>query len=167
MENGSRLQFRNRGSRRIPLRSAVCLVACPSGLHVLYPDTFLQEAAYRELDRYVTWVEKFHELKCSSRITVIACRDWSDGRRFAGPLLLGQSPAAVTSPTGTAIFLTPYSFGAWDLGGLLRHELSHATLNQNQSLLSVWRMLKQPGMSTLRPSIASSSSSMSNQSNPG
>ena len=96
---------------------------------VLYPDTFPQAAAYREFDRYVTWVEKVHELKCSRRITVIACRDCSDCRRFAGPLLLGQSPAAVTSPTGTVIFLTPYSFGSWDLGGLLRHELSHATLN--------------------------------------
>ena len=43
----------------------------------------------------------------------------------------------------------------------------HRIHRANQSLLSVWRMLKQPGMSTLRPSIASSSSSMSNQSNPG
>jgi hypothetical protein len=53
----------------------------------------------------------------------------------------------VTIPTGTVIFLTPSIDGIWDVGGVLRHELSHATLNQNRSLLSVWRLLGQPWFS--------------------
>ncbi len=53
----------------------------------------------------------------------------------------------VTIPTGTVIYLTPSIGKRWDAGGVLRHELSHATLNQNRSLRSVWRMLGQPWFS--------------------
>jgi hypothetical protein len=53
----------------------------------------------------------------------------------------------VTIPTGTVIYLTPSIDETWDVGGVLRHELSHATLNQNRTLLSVWRLLKQPWFS--------------------
>jgi hypothetical protein len=45
------------------------------------------------------------------------------------------------------IFVTPGAAGWSDIGGLLRHELSHAVLNQNQSLVSVVRMLRQPWVS--------------------
>jgi len=45
------------------------------------------------------------------------------------------------------IFVTPRAALTADIGGLLRHELSHAVLNQNRSLLSVLRMLRQPWVS--------------------
>ena len=60
---------------------------------------------------------------------------------------MGQRPLAVTVPTGTVIFVTPRADGWADIGGLLRHELSHAVQNQNRSLLSVLRMLRLPWIS--------------------
>jgi hypothetical protein len=60
---------------------------------------------------------------------------------------MGQRPLAVTVATGTVIFVTPGAAGRADIGGLLRHELSHAVLNQNRSLLSVLQMLRQPRVS--------------------
>ncbi len=110
---------------------------------VLYPVGSPVEAAYGEVDRYVALAEEFHGLKCYKRITVIVCQSWGDCLRFA-PFLGTQRPAGVTIPTGTVIYLTPSIAGILDVGGVLRHELSHATLNQNRSLMSVWRLLKQP-----------------------
>jgi len=114
---------------------------------VLYPDSAALDPAYREVDRYVATAENFHELKCSKKIKVVVCRNWNDCVRFAAPFLMGQRPLAVTVPTGTVIFVTPRAAGWADIGGLLRHELSHAVLNQNRSLLSVLRMLRQPWVS--------------------
>jgi hypothetical protein len=114
---------------------------------VLYPDGTALDSSYREIDRYVAVAESFHELKCSKKIEVVICGNWSDCHRFAEPFLLGQRPVAVTVPTGTVIFVTPNAAGWADIGGLLRHELSHAVQNQNRSLLSVWRMLRQPWIS--------------------
>ena len=78
---------------------------------------------------------------------MIVCRDWSDCNRFAAPFLLGSRPLAVTDPTGTVTFVTPRAAGLADIGGLLRHELSHAVWSQNRSLFNVVRMLKQPWVS--------------------
>jgi hypothetical protein len=113
---------------------------------VLYPVGSPLEVAYREVDQYIALAESFHGLKCSKRITVIACRNWGDCLRFA-PFLGRQRPAGVTIPTGTVIYLTPSIAGILDVGGVLRHELSHATLNQNRTLMSVWRLLRQPWFS--------------------
>jgi hypothetical protein len=115
---------------------------------VLYPADRAPDPAYSEVDRYVALAESFHNLKCSKKITVVACRDWNDCLRFAAPFLGNRRPVGVTIPTGTVIFLaTPYIYETLDVGGVLRHELSHATLNQNRTLLSVWRLLKQPWFS--------------------
>ena len=102
---------------------------------VLYPDSAALDPAYQGVDGYVAVAEKFHELKCRKRIEVVVCRNWSDCLRFAAPFLMGQRPLAVTAPTGTVIFVTPSADGWADIGGLLRHELSHAVQNQNRSLV--------------------------------
>jgi hypothetical protein len=114
---------------------------------VLYADSASLDPAYREVDRYVAVAESFHDLRCAKKIKVVVCRNWNDCLRFAAPFLLGQRPLAVTAATGTVIFVTPGAAGWSDIGGLLRHELSHAVLNQNQSLVSVVRMLRQPWVS--------------------
>lgn len=114
---------------------------------VLYPADRSPDPDFNDLDRYVALAEGFHNLTCSKKITVVSCRDWNDCLRFAGVFLGKQRPVGVTIPTGTVIFLTPYIYGSWDVGGVLRHELSHATLSQNRSLLSVWRLLRQPWLS--------------------
>jgi len=115
---------------------------------VLYPADRPPDPAYSDVDQYVALAESFHNLRCSKKITVVACRDWNDCLRFAAPFLGKQRPVGVTIPTGTVIYLaTPYIYGTLDVGGVLRHELSHATLNQNRTLLSVWRLLRQPWFS--------------------
>jgi hypothetical protein len=110
---------------------------------VLYPDGMALDPAFREIDQYVALAKSFHEVKSSRKIRVVVCRNWSDCLRFATPFL--GRPLAVTIPTGTVIFITPKAaaFRA-DIGELLRHELSHAVLKQERSLLSVLRMRKQP-----------------------
>jgi len=115
---------------------------------VLYPDGTVLDQGYREVDQYVAIAERFHELKCSHKIKIVVCRNWGDCLRFARAFVRGQRPLAVTIPTGTVIFVTPKAeASAADIGGLLRHELSHAVLNQNRSLVSVLRMLRQPWVS--------------------
>src|SRR5579863_876237 len=114
---------------------------------VLYANSAALDPAFSDIDRYVAEAESFHELKCASKIKVVVCGSWNDCLRFAAPFLLGQRPLAVTAPTGTVIFVTPSADGWADVGGLLRHELSHAVQNQNRSLLSVLRMLRQPWVS--------------------
>jgi hypothetical protein len=113
---------------------------------VLYPDGTALDPAFREIDQYVALAESFHEVKASRKIRVVVCRNWSDCLRFATPFL--GRPLAVTIPTGTVIFITPKAaaFRA-DIGELLRHELSHAVLKQERSLLSVLRIRKQPWVS--------------------
>ena len=114
---------------------------------VLYPDSVALDPAYRDVDRYLAAAESFHQLKCSKKIKVVVCRNWNDCLRFAAPFLMGQRPLAVTVATGTVIFVTPKAAGWADIGGLLRHELSHAVQSQNHSLLEVVRMLREPWVS--------------------
>lgn len=113
---------------------------------ILYPRDAILDPAYREIDRYVDIAESFHQVKCVKKIRVVVCRNWSDCDRFATPFL--GRPLAVTIPTGTVIFVTPkaVTFRA-DISELLRHELSHAALKQNRSLVSVLRMRKLPWVS--------------------
>ena len=132
------------------------MVACPPRLHKAQFQTCGRlvsgrsppHPSYTDVDQYVALEESFHNLRCANKIAVVACRDWNDCLRCAAPFLGKQRPAGVTIPTGSVICLaTPYIYGTLDVGGVLRHELSPATLNQNRSLLGVWRLLKQPWFS--------------------
>jgi hypothetical protein len=114
---------------------------------VLYPDSVDLDPAYRQVDQYVAVAERFHDLKCSKKIKVIVCRNWNDCLRFAAPFLGGQRPLAITLATGTVTFVTPRASGSVDIGGLLRHEFSHAVESQNRSLVTALRMLKEPWVS--------------------
>jgi len=113
---------------------------------VLYPDSMALDPAYRGVDGYVAAAEKFHEVACPKKVKIVVCRNWSDCNRFATPFL--GTPLAVTIPTGTVTFVTPkaIAFRA-DIAELLRHELSHAVLKQNRSLLAVLRMRKESWVS--------------------
>jgi hypothetical protein len=114
-----------------------------SRANVLYPNGAVLDPAYRKVDRYVAEAETFHDVKWMKKITIVVCRNWGDCDRFATPFL--GRPLAVTIPTGTVIFVTPKAvdFRA-DIAELLRHELSHAVLKQDRSLLNILRMRKQP-----------------------
>lgn len=107
---------------------------------VYYPAGTELESAYRDMDRHVAWAEEFHRLGLPRRVTVIACRNWSDFQRFL-PVGLGRGVGAATLETGTVIYVTPkLDERGFDKNEFLRHELSHAILNQNAGLRNSHRM---------------------------
>lgn len=99
---------------------------------IYYPTNGRLPGAFLDIDSFIRQSEEFHRLKIPERIRVILCRNWSDFHRFMPTL--GQVGAA-TLETGTVIYITPrIAERGLDYGEFLRHEISHATLNQNQTL---------------------------------
>jgi hypothetical protein len=110
---------------------------------IYYPTGTALDDAYQQLDRFIDEAEKFHDLKMPYRIEVIAPRTWTDFRMHApwqsGPV------AALTLVTGTVIFVTPkITEKHLDTAEFLRHELSHAILDQNMTLWRAHKMNSQP-----------------------
>jgi hypothetical protein len=109
---------------------------------VVYPNDMTLPAAYQQVDSFIEQAEQFHQLKIPNRITVIACRSWEDFHRFV-PHLQGRGIAAVTLVPGTVIYVTPRTGEkGLDTAEFLRHELSHAALNQNQSAWNGYKAAK-------------------------
>jgi hypothetical protein len=102
---------------------------------IYYPSGSTLDESYKQVDSFIAEAEEFHRLKMPDRITVIAPRTWSDFHLQApwqrGPV------GAMTLQTGTVIWITPkIAEKHFDIGEYLRHELSHAILDQNMTL---WR----------------------------
>jgi len=80
----------------------------------------------------------------TDRVTVIAPRTWTDFHMQA-PWQRGTAIGALTLQTGTVIFITPkIAEKHFDTGEFLRHELSHAILDQNMTLWRGHKMNRQP-----------------------
>jgi hypothetical protein len=110
---------------------------------IYYPTGTTLGEAYRQMDTFIEEAEVFHELKIPYRITVIAPRTWTDFHLQApwqrGPV------GALTLQTGTVIFITPkIAEKHFDTAEYLRHELSHAILDQNMTLWRGHQMNHQP-----------------------
>jgi hypothetical protein len=117
---------------------------------IYYPTGTTLEEAYRQVDNFIAEAETFHRLKMPDRITVIAPRTWTDFHLQApwqrGPV------GALTLQTGTVIFITPkVGEKHFDTAEFLRHELSHAILDQNTTL---WRGHKLNGQPWLFEGLA-------------
>jgi hypothetical protein len=117
---------------------------------IYYPAGTTLDDSYRQLDSFIDEAEKFHQLKMPDRITVIAPRRWVDFHLQApwqrGPV------GALTLQTGTVIFITPkIAEKHFDTAEYLRHELSHAILDQNMPL---WRGHKMNGQPWLYEGLA-------------
>jgi hypothetical protein len=99
---------------------------------VYYPAGGRLPGAFLDLDRDIEESEQFHRLRVPKRISVIVCRNWGDFQRFMpGTGRIG----AVTLDTGTVIYVAPrIGERGLDYAEFLRHEISHATVNQHQSL---------------------------------
>ena len=109
---------------------------------VVYPDGTALPEAYRQIDSLIGEAEQFHRLPMPRRLTVIACRSWEDFHRFV-PHLRSKGIAAVTLVPGTVIYVTPkIAEKGLDTAEFLRHELSHAALNQNQSAWNGYKMAR-------------------------
>jgi hypothetical protein len=110
---------------------------------VYYPTGTTLDDAYLKLDSFIDEAEKFHQLKMPDRVKVIAPRTWTDFHLQApwqrGPV------GAITLLTGTVIFLTPkIAEKHFDTAEYLRHELSHAILDQNMTMWRAHKMNRQP-----------------------
>lgn len=117
---------------------------------IYYPSGTTLEEAYQQVDNFIAEAETFHRLKMPDRITVIAPRTWTDFHLQApwqrGPV------GALTLQTGTVIFVTPkIAEKHFDTAEYLRHELSHAILDQNTTL---WRGRKLNGQPWLFEGLA-------------
>ena len=104
---------------------------------ILYPSDRMLPDAYRHVDEWIGEGEAFHALPAPHRITIVLCRDWSNFHRFV-PWQRGV-PAGLTLATGDAIYITPkVDEKQLDHGEFVRHELSHAILAQNTSVLRTY-----------------------------
>src|SRR4051812_14813290 len=109
---------------------------------VLYPKGTVLPEPYRQIDSLIAEAEQFHRLPMPRRVTVIACRSWEDFHRFL-PQMRGNSFGAVTLVPGTVIYVTPkITEKGFDASEFLRHELSHAALNQSQSVWNGYKLAK-------------------------
>jgi hypothetical protein len=110
---------------------------------VYYPTGTTLGEPYRQIDSMIADAETFHRLKMPDRVTVIAPRSWRDFH-LQVPWISGPV-AGLTIQTGTVIFITPkVAEKNADAGEYLRHELSHAILDQNMPLWRGHKMNSQP-----------------------
>lgn len=110
---------------------------------VYYSSNAALDPAYRQIDNFIAEAEQFHQLKMPERIAVIASRNWTDFR-LQMPAVRGRV-GAVTLQTGTVIWVTPrLSEKHLDVAEFLRHELSHAIIDQNATLWHSYKMMRQP-----------------------
>jgi hypothetical protein len=110
---------------------------------IYYPSGTTLDESYKQLDSFIDEAEKFHQLKMPDRIAVIAPRTWTD---FHLQVPWQRGPVgALTLQTGTAIFVTPkLAEKHFDTAEFLRHELSHAILDQNMTLWRGHKMNREP-----------------------
>jgi hypothetical protein len=118
---------------------------------IYYPTGTTLEEPYQQMDSLIDEAETFHRLKMPDRITVIAPRSWTDFHLQA-PWQRGSAIGALTLQTGTVIWITPkIAEKHFDTTEFLRHELSHAILDQNTTL---WRGHKLNGQPWLYEGLA-------------
>jgi hypothetical protein len=111
---------------------------------IYYPAGSALDDAYRQVDSFIEEAETFHQLKMPDRITVIASRTWTDFHLQA-PWERGNAVGAITLQTGTVIWVTPkLAEKHLDTAEFLRHEISHAILDQNMTLWRGHKMNRQP-----------------------
>jgi hypothetical protein len=111
---------------------------------IYYPAGVLLDPAYRMVDGYISEAEEFHRLKMPDRITVIEAKNWTDFH-LQMPAIRGNAVGAVTLQTGTVVWITPkIAEKHFDVGEFLRHELSHAIIDQNATTWHSFRMMRQP-----------------------
>jgi hypothetical protein len=113
---------------------------------VYYPSGTTLEEPYRQVDTFIAEAERFHHLKMTDRVTVVAPRTWTDFHLQA-PWQTGPV-GAITLQTGTVIFVTPkIAEKHFDTAEFLRHELSHAILDQNMPLWRGYELHRQTWLS--------------------
>jgi hypothetical protein len=102
-----------------------------------------QTGAYGEVDSMMREAEAFHQMKYLRRVKVIACKSWGDCER-AMPWLRVKALGGVTLATGDVIYITPkLKEKNFSVAEFLRHEFSHALLNQHTTIRKSVKMTDQ------------------------
>ncbi|MDQ1327591.1 MAG: hypothetical protein QG641_874 [Candidatus Poribacteria bacterium] len=103
---------------------------------IFYPNGTQLLDDYLKLDDMITETEAFHNIHFKKNVSVIVCATSEQYKRFST-----KHAHACAMPTGTIIYINPsiYNTGR-DLTGFLKHELSHAILFQNTSLLKAFKL---------------------------
>src|SRR5205085_8483477 len=100
---------------------------------------------YGLVDRMMNEAEVFHGLSYRRRVRVIECKDWRACGRSLPWMGNLHGLGGVTLATGDAIYITPkLKEKAFSVAEFLRHELSHALISQNTSMLSSLKLNEQP-----------------------
>ena len=103
---------------------------------VFYPKKTQLAEDYFELDNLISQTEAFHKLDFRKKVKVIVCATKGQYKRFST-----QSSSACAIQTGTIIYINPrIKDTGRDLIGFLKHELSHAVLFQNTSILKAFKL---------------------------
>lgn len=109
---------------------------------VLYPKSARLPAALQNPDPLLAEAERFHRLRAAGFITIVILPDWPTAYRIL-PRLARRGIGAITLATGRTIYLLPtITERRLDPVEFVRHEVSHAVLHQNQSLLSAMRIVE-------------------------
>lgn len=103
---------------------------------VLYPKNTVLSNGYESVDHLMNETEKFHGLKFKKKIQIIVCATESQYQRYST-----QRSPVCTMHTGSVIYVNPVVQNTnRDIHGFLKHELSHALIFQNTTLLKTIKM---------------------------
>jgi hypothetical protein len=96
--------------------------------------------AYGMVDQYIEGAEKVLQLKAPKHMTIVLTKEWSGFHRLM-PHMRSRGIRAVTLATGTVIYVTPkIEERKFDHREFVRHEITHAVINQNQSFLHAFQL---------------------------
>ncbi len=111
---------------------------------VFYGKTGPLPAGYGEIDSMMADAESFHRLRFRRPLTVIACKAWGDCERGL-PWLSTHGLGGITLATGDVIYITPkLEEKRFHTREFLRHEISHALLFQNTTIVKSYRLNHSP-----------------------
>jgi hypothetical protein len=101
------------------------------------------EADFTSLDQLMNEAESFHQLRYSRRLKVIGCKDWGTCER--GLMWMNIHSMGGITLAGDVIYITPkLKEKNFSTAQFLRHELSHALLCQNTTLLNGYKLKELP-----------------------
>ncbi|NOT60427.1 MAG: hypothetical protein HOP19_09405 [Acidobacteria bacterium] len=110
---------------------------------VFVSNTQPDNTALATLDQMMKEAETFHQLSFKRRVKVIACEDWGTCER--GLIWMNVRPLGGVTLAGDVIYITPkLKEKNFSTAEFLRHELSHALIGQNTTLLNIFRLNEQP-----------------------
>ena len=102
-------------------------------------------ADYASVDQMMNEAEAFHGLRYQRRVRVIECKDWQTCERALPWMGNIHGLGGVTLSTGDVIYITPkLKEKQFSTAEFLRHELSHAVLSQNTTLVKSYKLNNEP-----------------------